>query len=237
MGLDGQRLCDLAEEANEAHERAQACFESGIAHAQRAGAALIKAKAQIDHGGWSAWLASNFNGSERTAQLYMRLVRRLPELDDETRNAVADSSLREAATLIAEPRTLRIEYSVPELRPPRCTIDFPNVEPSPLPVAGAGYPKGGHEPATASVSPSERDTVDARSSSHQIAAGAVLGHLEALIDQTRMCRPDDIANALASGSELTATDLEHLMSWLYDAAVELDRIAMDRSGKARIPVL
>ena len=106
------KLPGLAQEANEAHAEAQASFRSGVEHAVRAGRALAQAKARLAHGRWASWLAGNFDGSERLAQLYMRLARRLPELEDETRNAVAERSLREASREIAEPRTIRVRYDV-----------------------------------------------------------------------------------------------------------------------------
>jgi hypothetical protein len=40
-----------ARKANEAHNEAQKSFRLGTEHARRAGRALIKAKAQIAHGG------------------------------------------------------------------------------------------------------------------------------------------------------------------------------------------
>lgn len=50
-------------------------FESAVAHAIKAGELLLEAKANVDHGGWLAWLEANFPGSIRSAQGYMRLAR------------------------------------------------------------------------------------------------------------------------------------------------------------------
>lgn len=114
-------LLGLAATANKAYAEAQVCFKSGVEHAMRAGRALIKAKAKLGHGAWYPWLANNFDGSERTAQLYMRLVRYSSLLDDETRNDVADLSLREAAEMVATPRRIvvsMVEETVPTLTLP-----------------------------------------------------------------------------------------------------------------------
>ncbi len=75
--------------------------------ARRAGELLLRAKAGIEHGQWLPWLAANVPGlSARTAQGYMRIAARWPEL--EKRNAVAHVPLREALALLAEPPRERL---------------------------------------------------------------------------------------------------------------------------------
>jgi hypothetical protein len=48
---------------------------AGHEHYRRAGEMLIEAKDQVGHGGWTRWLAKNFDLSQRTAQDYMRWAR------------------------------------------------------------------------------------------------------------------------------------------------------------------
>jgi Protein of unknown function (DUF3102)/DNA methylase len=67
-------LFDLAMIANEEHALAQQAFASTLEHAWRAGDALIEAKRQQRHGEWLPWLAANFDGSDRTARVYMQIA-------------------------------------------------------------------------------------------------------------------------------------------------------------------
>lgn len=67
--LDG-----LAEVAVAEHEAFERDAHSAVAHAIRAGEALIAAKAKVRHGDWLPWLADHFPASETTAQRYMRLA-------------------------------------------------------------------------------------------------------------------------------------------------------------------
>jgi ParB family chromosome partitioning protein len=64
----------LAETANREHALFGASFSTALEHALAAGAALAAAKEQLAHGEWLPWLAANFDGSERTAQLYMKVA-------------------------------------------------------------------------------------------------------------------------------------------------------------------
>jgi len=57
----------LAVEINAAHKAGEASFRI-------AGDALIKARAQVDHGSWLKWLETNVAFSVRTAQLYIRIA-------------------------------------------------------------------------------------------------------------------------------------------------------------------
>jgi hypothetical protein len=64
---------------------------------------LIEAKQQCQHGEWSDWIKSNCECSQRTAQLYMRLFKRWPEVEGKAQR-VAFLSFRDAAKLLATPR-------------------------------------------------------------------------------------------------------------------------------------
>jgi hypothetical protein len=87
----------IAEEIRREVDAAEADFQSAVAHAIRAGELLIEAKAQVGHGNWLPWLKANFDGSERTAQNYMRLALKSA--------AVADlPTLREAIATTASPK-------------------------------------------------------------------------------------------------------------------------------------
>lgn len=72
--VDPPSPVDLAATANLEHALARQAGESMLEHAMKAGAALREAKAQLVHGEWLPWLAANFDGSEDTAENYMRLA-------------------------------------------------------------------------------------------------------------------------------------------------------------------
>ena len=82
-------LTDLAGRINAEHEKCLSAARAAISHALEAGRLLIEAKAQLGHGEWIPWMQENCRFSERTAQAYMRVVRRLPELEAKTQR-VAD---------------------------------------------------------------------------------------------------------------------------------------------------
>jgi hypothetical protein len=95
-------LRDLARRINQEHDSAKAAFTRGFEHALRAGELLLEAKAKVKHGEWLPWLKANCSISQRTAQLYMRVVRERPQL--EAKNAsLADLTLEDAAKQLATP--------------------------------------------------------------------------------------------------------------------------------------
>jgi 16S rRNA G966 N2-methylase RsmD len=65
-----------------------------VEHAIRAGDALVAVKAQLKHGEWLPWLDANFDGSERTARVYMQLAKRQT-------SATLEPSILKALTAIA----------------------------------------------------------------------------------------------------------------------------------------
>lgn len=93
----------LAEQINTEHRQCEEAIRTAVQHAIYAGELLAEAKALCEHGGWLAWLSGNFEGSERTAQAYMRLAREWPKLTDGNPQRVADLSYREAVRLLAAP--------------------------------------------------------------------------------------------------------------------------------------
>ena len=69
----------LADEINAAHERVAQCLSEGLGHATRAGELLLRAKADVGHGGWLKWLKQNVSFSTRTAQVYMQISKLAPD--------------------------------------------------------------------------------------------------------------------------------------------------------------
>ena len=82
---DGATLPQLAEQANYHHEQCTAAASNALEHALRAGELLLKAKGLVDHGEWLPWLEKNFQGSQRTAQVYMGVARDYPKLGQKRR--------------------------------------------------------------------------------------------------------------------------------------------------------
>jgi N6-adenosine-specific RNA methylase IME4 len=68
-------------------------------HAAAVGNLLIQAQRLCEAGAWKAWLARSFDGSERTAQVYMRVAARWSEVEAKVPNTAA-LSLNEACKLL-----------------------------------------------------------------------------------------------------------------------------------------
>lgn len=92
----------LAGQINGAHIRAVEHADAAVDSAMKAGALLLEVKSRVKHGEWLPWLDKNCQFSERTAQGYMRVARKVPALDNEERNAVADLPLRELLPALAD---------------------------------------------------------------------------------------------------------------------------------------
>ena len=95
-------LVALAADINGEHAAAFGKAREALQHARRAGELLIEAKVGLSHGEWLPWLRDHCEFSERTAQSYMRLASRWPELEAKSA-AVADLPLRDALKALAEP--------------------------------------------------------------------------------------------------------------------------------------
>lgn len=65
-------LLSLAKSINAEHRKAVAGMANALVHAMDCGDLLNKAKTQCKHGEWSGWLTANFEGSQRTAQEYIK---------------------------------------------------------------------------------------------------------------------------------------------------------------------
>ena len=105
-------LTNLASEIRLKHDQATEAAGTAIRLATEAGDLLIKAKEQLPHGNWGAWVQENCRFSERTARGYMRLARELPKLEESKRQRVADMSLRQAIKAVAEPNEAPSETSI-----------------------------------------------------------------------------------------------------------------------------
>jgi len=82
--VERSRLTDLAAEINEEHHACERAALAAVRHALEAGRLLEEAKAGVKRGGWAGWLAKNFDGSQRTAQVYMQLHANRAELEAQT---------------------------------------------------------------------------------------------------------------------------------------------------------
>ncbi len=69
------RLPELAARIAAAHVGVEAAASRAAEHAIEAGTALLEAKGLLKQGEWLPWLRQNCGISERSAQLYMRIVR------------------------------------------------------------------------------------------------------------------------------------------------------------------
>jgi len=97
-------LSDLASRIRATHAAVTEAARTATRHAIECGGLLIEAKSGVPHGAWLPWLEEHCQLSDRTAQAYMRLARRLPDLEDPKAQRVADLPVRQAMTAIADHR-------------------------------------------------------------------------------------------------------------------------------------
>jgi len=103
-GAGNLTLPELAAEANRHHQCALDAGTAMIEHAREAGEHLLAAKSRCAHGEWGRWLADNFEGSARTAQNYMRVAQRWPEIMQANTQRSAYLSVDAAIKMLAQPR-------------------------------------------------------------------------------------------------------------------------------------
>ena len=99
-----KRLGKLADEINAEHRAFVGTFRKTVEHGIRAGELLAEAKAHCPHGTWLDWLAVNFYGSARTAQVFMRLYNRREELRAKTQELAhlgVEGALKELAAPVS----------------------------------------------------------------------------------------------------------------------------------------
>lgn len=112
---------DLWQQANEHHQAAERAALTAIERARQCGDVLIKLKAACKHGEWTGLLKVNFSGSARTAQAYMQLSKRWPELQSKSATA-ADLTLRDALKVLASPKA-----SIPNAEELNRECDLPEI--------------------------------------------------------------------------------------------------------------
>jgi hypothetical protein len=93
----------MAIEINREHDAVVVAGKSAIGHALTCGHLLAQAKEVVAYGEWGEWLRRNFAASARTAEGYMRIANRWPEIEANPQR-VADLTLRGALLLLAEPK-------------------------------------------------------------------------------------------------------------------------------------
>ncbi len=98
-------LTTIARDINAEHLLARAAMQSALEHARRCGELLTEVKDRLPHGEFLPWLALNFEGSTRTAQLYMTLARQWPHFVANAQRAAPldgfeDLSIRGALALL-----------------------------------------------------------------------------------------------------------------------------------------
>lgn len=74
----------LIDRINSEHRECGKAARSAVGHAIAAGDSLIEVKYSLEHGEFGAWIRDNFEGSERTAQVYMRCSLKKDELNPQT---------------------------------------------------------------------------------------------------------------------------------------------------------
>jgi hypothetical protein len=109
-------LESLAGRINKHHRDVNTAVGRALNHARMAGKLLAEAKPKVRHGEWLPWLEANFQGSERVAQMYMRVYSCWEEIEANTKS-VSDLTLSEALSSIESPRgPLTIERADGPLR-------------------------------------------------------------------------------------------------------------------------
>jgi Protein of unknown function (DUF3102) len=109
-------LPQLARTANRQHALVRKAGTTMVESAITAGAALIAAKAQMEHGTWLAWVRENLDFSERTAQVYMRVAAN-PQRTADLSNASLNAAMRalQASPLKKSTRRTVVPRDITEL--------------------------------------------------------------------------------------------------------------------------
>jgi hypothetical protein len=99
---DASTLAQIAAQINALHVSIEASLRTSLQTAAEAGRLLTSAKALVNHGEWLPWLATNFRGSARTAQTYLKLAEGATALEQRGHD-LAELTLTEAARLLSKP--------------------------------------------------------------------------------------------------------------------------------------
>lgn len=124
------RLDTIAAAVNVEHAEIETALRNSLIRAVRAGELLAEAKSLVKHGEWLPWLAEHCTFSERTAQNYMRIAVKFPELAKA--QSVADLTYHDAIALLAEPRQetanlVRAQDSPPDVVEPGDPVWFARI--------------------------------------------------------------------------------------------------------------
>jgi hypothetical protein len=117
-----EHLDKLAERINAEHRACRMAALDALEHALAAGDLLLYAKAEHKHGTWLAWLEANFEGSARTAQVYMRLSRDRIVLEGAKAQSAAHLSIAGALEALVEP-----PKGLPPIPDHTLPVDYPEV--------------------------------------------------------------------------------------------------------------
>lgn len=90
------------EAINREHRLCANAYGDALEHARECGRMLHAVKADLTHGEWLPWLERNFDGSERTARVYMQLSN--VQIEDRQSPADMPASISAALREIAKPR-------------------------------------------------------------------------------------------------------------------------------------
>src|SRR5215216_4681015 len=93
----------LASEINAEHRAFTASLSKTAEHGIRCGELLTEAKSKCAHGTWLDWLKGNFEGSERSAQVYMQMFKNRDAIRAKTQSS-ADLSIAGALKEISAPK-------------------------------------------------------------------------------------------------------------------------------------
>lgn len=104
--ITNNRLAEIAATVQAEHTATMGALRESMAHAVNIGALLTEAKQLVKHGDWGKWIMDNCQFSERTAQNYMRVYAKYPQLAKSA--TVADLTYREAVGLLAESNQTKI---------------------------------------------------------------------------------------------------------------------------------
>ncbi len=100
-----RQLTPLAVDINREHAEAVLAGRSFLEHAARAGELLLKAKADIGHGGWLPWVKKNCEFNARQAQRYMQVAKHIEA------NATCEThleSLQQALAACSKPSPVQL---------------------------------------------------------------------------------------------------------------------------------
>lgn len=157
---DAEGKClKLKQQINENHRLAQTAAGEAVERGVLTGDLLAQWKELLPHGRFESFVETHFDGSLRTAQLYMQAAKRLGELSNAQRIA-----------LLKKERSITgiIEYGEPTKKPPRKGTETASQdeETAPRPPRNGREKPGDEKPSKGHESPSAAKLADALSSQH-----------------------------------------------------------------------